>query len=143
MNRAQRRRLGVSKSDSEVLNRIEQSINKKLKDRLLELKLNRASINYINVGSLHSKCNMYTVDQIRTDDEGKSYLCFVVYFGTEINEQVVTACLEGIPNTPIWEYSKNEHIYLDKKGMFINKLELTPTKVNNEEDNQDDNSGTE
>lgn len=143
MNRAQRRKMGISKSDSQTLNRISQSINKKLKDRLAELKLNRASINYINVGELHNNCNMYTIDQVRVDSKDNSYLCFVVYFGTEINEQIVTACFDGITNEPIWGYSKAEHIYLDKNGIFINKLELTPVQVNNKEDNQSDSSGTE
>lgn len=126
------------KKDIETLNKIKAVITAKVKIRLHELSkqfpnLDHVQINYFNTEALkphkvpERPTGLNWGDAVVQDPISKEYyLCVIVYFNKDnLNLNTFKMLLGMCSQTHIWEYSKQDNLYIDTLGVYVDKVEIT------------------
>lgn len=136
-----------TKRDTENLNKIKSTLNKKIKRRLEELNnlpeykdspIKHVQVNYFNISKLGFKYQAnkpkpvgmsYGDAVVRNTQLGPnqppSYLCVNIYFDEEQLTGAIYQVLLGLTSkVHNWEYSKEDDLYIDQLGVYVDRVDI-------------------
>ena len=141
---------GMSKRDQETMEKITKTVKQKTKQRVYELHsqgydVDHVQINYFNIKNLGRKHKVPEASTamnwgdcvVQDEVTGLHYLCVIVSFDTKQMDINTFKMLIGIsPRIHDWEYSDEDHLFIDKLAAYVDKVEIEKAGEN------EDGSGT-